>query len=288
MTVFKIASDIVAYPTLTALYGARDAGSLVAGNVYRVAWSGDAHVADGQIVTQFDGADFSPHPLGQVEFPAWLIDSSEWKLVNGQAIGALSFDGDGRPIMSLDATATGYAGVTLVTRYEYAYADFASRVEMTNTNLVGAGSFNRFAPVAFVGNDIDLSSGSFLPRFAMAGSFQSNQYFANSRLAAGGYSETTASLGRGWTASERGKFLFTANNDAADTSFGFAFGLEAGDTVDQIDSNNDGPELLESPLALRPAIMALLPNPGSAGTASLKLLSLRLTEFTGLTDPRVY
>lgn len=87
------------FSTITELYDAADNSELKEGDVCTVSWTGDTNVADGTVVTRWDGSSFNPHPLLQTEVPPSAIGQEGWSLLFGSS-GDLTFDADDRPIIS--------------------------------------------------------------------------------------------------------------------------------------------------------------------------------------------
>ena len=90
--------SVTEFADLKALYAATPAD----GELCRVSWTGDAHVADGEIITRWNATDaeFQPSPLYQVEMPGWIF-GQDWIVPPNQDLtgGVLDYV-SGRPRIS--------------------------------------------------------------------------------------------------------------------------------------------------------------------------------------------
>ncbi|HTQ08067.1 MAG TPA: hypothetical protein VMI54_29640 [Polyangiaceae bacterium] len=134
------------FRTITALYDAIDAATLVTGDSWSVTWTSDAHVDAGHIAGTLAAGAPSPSVLDQGPLPLKLFGASDWTAVSSES-GTYSFDADGYPVIALasNASASDYQGLALnATRYgfrRFTRADMRLSQDMTGAADLSGVSF---------------------------------------------------------------------------------------------------------------------------------------------------
>lgn len=275
------------FTTLTALYDAADASSLAPGQICYVEWSGDPHVADGKIVTVWDGTQFVPNPLTVTEFPTWLF--TDWVDEASDAAHTLTLDAAGRPIVTMDQATAGYGAATLPDRYAGYYSTIYSRCKVEDADALT--SFQRLG-IGFCKNDMVLGATGFQPTFAFIGLTSTNQFESNNRLDGGTYDGAQYAGVKTHGATEECVFIYNISYDGDATRQAYAtVGFSTGEK-DAVVAVTSGADSLSNPLEasatlLKPLIIGNTTTIGT-GTYALTMYSIKLQEFGIGSDPRTY